>query len=169
MSKYEPCSICEEFIEGVICDKDKCPVGIMKKENERLQMLQKPTEASGYKIENGKVVFYTNILNGYRHEYANLDEVVQDLNLMLQNAYKNDEIISHYKGALQIAKSEAYREFALDLKCGVPQETGVIRCADVDNTLNELTRNLHGTVPPIWTDEHLEELLRDFLLIPKSQ
>lgn len=43
------------------------------------------------------------------------------------------------------AKSEAYREFALDLKCGVPQETGVIRCADVDNTLNELTRNLHGT------------------------
>lgn len=37
MSKYEPCSICEEYIEGVICDKDKCPVAIMKKENERLK------------------------------------------------------------------------------------------------------------------------------------
>ena len=48
-------------------------------------------------------------------------------------------------GAVKQIKSEAYREFALDLKCGVPQETGVIRCADVDNTLSELTRNLHGT------------------------
>ena len=35
--KYEPCSICEEYIEGVICDKDKCPVGRMKKEFERLK------------------------------------------------------------------------------------------------------------------------------------
>lgn len=30
--KYEPCSICEEYIEGVICNKDKCPVGRIKKE-----------------------------------------------------------------------------------------------------------------------------------------
>lgn len=37
MANYEPCSICEEYIEGVICDKEKCPVGIMKKEVERLR------------------------------------------------------------------------------------------------------------------------------------
>lgn len=80
-------------------------------EIERLQKLQKPTETSGYKIENGKVVFYSNMLNGYRHEYANLDEVVKDLNLMLHNGYTSDEVISHYKGKLQTAKSEAYREF----------------------------------------------------------
>ena len=36
MANYEPCSICEEYIEGVICDKDKCPVGKMKSENEDL-------------------------------------------------------------------------------------------------------------------------------------
>lgn len=39
MGNYEPCSICEEYIEGVICDKDKCPVEIMKKEIERLKKL----------------------------------------------------------------------------------------------------------------------------------
>ena len=33
-------------------------------------------------------------------------------------------------------KSEARKEFAERLKCGVPQETGVIRCSDVDNLLN---------------------------------
>lgn len=30
------------------------------------------------------------------------------------------------------------KEIARKLKCGVPQETGVIRCADVDNLLKEL-------------------------------
>lgn len=39
-----------------------------KAEVERLQKRRKPTETSGFKIENGKVVFYTNMLNGYRHE-----------------------------------------------------------------------------------------------------
>ncbi len=40
---------------------------------------------------------------------------------------------------LQQAKSEAIKEFAARLKCGVPQETGVIMCADVDNLVKEMT------------------------------
>ena len=36
-AKYEPCSICEEYIEGVACTKDQCPVAKMKAENERLE------------------------------------------------------------------------------------------------------------------------------------
>ena len=35
-------------------------------------------------------------------------------------------------------KSEAYKEFTIRLKCGVPQETGIIRCSDVDNLLKEM-------------------------------
>ena len=35
-------------------------------------------------------------------------------------------------------KTEAIKEFAVRLKCGVPQETGVIRCADVDNLVKEM-------------------------------
>ena len=116
MADYEPCSICEEYIEGVICDKDKCPVGIMKKELDRLHKLQNPTKTSGYRLENGKVVFYTNILNGYRHEYVNLEEVVKELNLQLRGAYRNDEVLSHYKGKLRTAKSEAIKEFAERVK-----------------------------------------------------
>ena len=37
-----------------------------------------------------------------------------------------------------LIKSEAIKEFARRLKCGVPQETGVIRCSDVDNLLKEM-------------------------------
>lgn len=35
-------------------------------------------------------------------------------------------------------KSEAIKEFAVRLKCGVPKETGVIRCSDIDNLVKEM-------------------------------
>ena len=35
-------------------------------------------------------------------------------------------------------KVEAIKEFAVRLKCGVPQETGVIRCSDIDNLVKEM-------------------------------
>ena len=98
-----------------------------KAEIERLHKLQKPTEASGFKIEDGKVVFYTNMLNGYRHELKDLDEVVEELNLMLQEAYKTDEIAGYLR-ALQeqykTAKSEAIKEFAKKYKEYIKNFTG---------------------------------------------
>ena len=98
----------QETLQNYIAEKNA--------EIERLHTLCKPTETSGYKIENGKVVFYTKILNGYRHEYESLDRVVNDMNIMLQNAYKTDEIAGHYKGKLKTAKSEAYKEFSAQAK-----------------------------------------------------
>lgn len=53
---------------------------------------QKPTGASGYKIENGKVVFFTNMLGGCKIVKENLEEVVKTLNELLQEAYAKDEI-----------------------------------------------------------------------------
>ena len=44
---------------------------------------------------------------------------------------------SNFKTVEQI-KTEAIKEFAVRLKCGVPQETGVIRCSDVDNLVKEM-------------------------------
>ena len=39
-------------------------------------------------------------------------------------------------------KSEAIKEFAVKLKCGVPQENGVIRCSYVDNLVKEMAGNI---------------------------
>lgn len=33
----EPCEICENFIKGVKCSNDMCPVGLMKIENRTLK------------------------------------------------------------------------------------------------------------------------------------
>lgn len=36
-------------------------------------------------------------------------------------------------------RAEAIKEFARELKCGVPQETGIIRCKDIDTLVKEMT------------------------------
>lgn len=36
-TKYEPCSICEKYMDGVVCYEHKCPVAKMKAEIERLE------------------------------------------------------------------------------------------------------------------------------------
>ena len=87
-----------------------------KAEIERLHKLQKPTGAGGFKVENGKVVFYSDMLNGYRHEYKDLDEVVKELNLYMHTDYKNIELISHYQHKAKNSKYEAINEFAERLK-----------------------------------------------------
>lgn len=35
--RNEPCTICEDYIAGVECENDKCPIFEMKRENKRLQ------------------------------------------------------------------------------------------------------------------------------------
>ena len=82
-----------------------------KAEIERLQKLQKPTGAGGFKIENGKVIFYSDMLNGYRHEYKDLEEIVKELNLYMHTDERSMELISHYKHKAQTAKTEAIKEF----------------------------------------------------------
>ena len=91
----------------------------LEAEVERFKKRQKPTKTSGYKIENGKVVFFVNILNDYRYEYKDLEEVVKTLNELLKEAYSKDEIAFALKCKtedLKTAKSEAIKEFAERLK-----------------------------------------------------
>ena len=86
-----------------------------KAEIERFKNRQKPTAASGYKIENGKVVFFTNMLGGCKIVKENLDEVVKTLNELLQECYSKDEIAFALKCTteeLKTAKAEAVKEFA---------------------------------------------------------
>lgn len=37
MADLNPCVICEEYMKGVMCRKQMCPVALMKAENKRLK------------------------------------------------------------------------------------------------------------------------------------
>lgn len=81
-------------------------------EIDKVRDRQKPTAASGFKIEDGKIVFFTDMLDSYRHEYESLDEVVKTLNELLQECYIKDELALAWK----TAKVEAVKEFVEKLK-----------------------------------------------------
>ena len=100
-----------------------------------------PCQNVAYKQGSGGC---TNALMGYALDLITRQKAeIERLQNHIKNTFENltKQCVEH---EIKTVKSEAYREFALELKCGVPQETGVIRCADVDFTLKELTRNLHG-------------------------
>lgn len=113
-----------------LTEKALAYINQLEAEVERFKKRQKPTETSGYKIENGKVVFFTNILNGYRYEYKDLEEVVKTLNELLKEAYSKDEIAFALKCKtedLKTTKSEAIKEFAEQLYAEIESSDKYIR------------------------------------------
>ena len=148
---------CKHHFDGNCMNKieyGRCPYNRQKAEIEKFTKRQKPTGASGYKIENGKVVFFTNMLGGCRHEYENLDEVVKTLNELLQECYSKDEIAFALKCKtedLKTAKSEAIKEFAERLKEKATstfyEEHKYVDTEDIDNLVKEMTEvNENGKV-----------------------
>ena len=155
MSDEEIIKALEDLLELMLYEGDLQRASTIRKvfdlikrkdaEIERFHKLQKPTETSGFRIENGKVVFYTNILNGYRHECKDLEEVVKELNLLLHEAYKNDEILSHYKCVMQEkhkAQAQAIKEFAERLKEKADYFSDllfkVVEVDEIDNLVKEM-------------------------------
>lgn len=50
-TKNEPCLICEKYMDGVVCHEEKCPVAIMKAENETLQAERDKWYAEYHKVK----------------------------------------------------------------------------------------------------------------------
>lgn len=86
-------------------------------------------------------------------EIETLQKENEELGKVIGNAY---ELNCFLESTRKCVRTEAYREFALELKCGVPQETGVIRCADVDDTLKKLLSNDMGRYDH-YTDSFVKE------------
>lgn len=94
------------------------------------------TEIEALTMENKQLKSDLQLLkDDYEYVKDNLDEIVErDKQLILKLRLKLAKAYSEQK----TIKSESIKEFARKLKCGVPQETGVIRCKDVDNLVSEM-------------------------------
>lgn len=107
----------------VICDDCACNDGFITGKKIMLKALDlinhQQAEIEELKVENKKLNLIVEEINDYINPLP----------------FKTD-----FDNAIEDAKSEAYEEFAKKLKCGVPQETGVIHCVDVDNLVKEMKR-----------------------------
>ena len=61
---------------------------------------------------------------------------IQSDNIRLEELLEEADV--NYNKCAKRFYKEAIKEFARKLKCGVPQETGVISCADIDNLVKEM-------------------------------
>ena len=79
-------------------------------------------------------------------EFKPLDKLIEitmrqkaEINKLKAELSVMKEVANSLKMYMENEKKDAIREFARELKCGVPQETGVIRCKDVDTLVKEMT------------------------------
>lgn len=89
------------------------------------------------------------LINRQREELCKLNNVIA---LCSQSI---DSLMDDIKNC----KIDSYKKFAYELKSGVPQETGIIRCNDVDFTLEQLTELAKG-VKRIDNEKYENELRR---------
>lgn len=113
--KNEPCSICEEWIDGVICDKDKCPVAIMKAEIER---------------QKAEIERKGKILNSHALQYGTVTDQSKKIKEI------KDEAIKEFAERL---KDDCYIPYALWTIERVVDES------DIDNLVKELTEKGGGS------------------------
>ena len=120
--KYEPCAICEEYIEGVDCTMDQCPVAKLKAENERLKDYND-------NLQSANAALSCTLLDEV--EKAKI-EVVKEL------AIRFDEIVTgiynkHIFGYdLYDGEEEAVMDYAVDITCAF------------ENLVKEMTEGNNG-------------------------
>ena len=91
-------------------------------------------------IENLKVETQSlrGAANSLKMHYEKAQSEIDSLKIFRGYAEKRASDYRAMRDKYLNAKSEAVKEFAMKLKCGVPQETGVIRCSDIDNLVKEM-------------------------------
>ncbi len=97
-------------------------------------------EALNYinKLES-EVESITEKFNCQQQVYADLSKIIKNQKTEIDGLKsRNINNCRHWQKKYSSLRAEAVKDFARKLKCGVPQETGVIRCKDVDNLVNEM-------------------------------
>ena len=116
-------------------------------------------EIKGFCSSEEKYIYATTLVDLINRHQAEIKRLRKEVNLVsiqfqdLQERYEeaqaeierlkkvyqaNQQLINALNKSYFLAKVEAIKEFARKLKCGVPQETGVIHCADVDKLVKEM-------------------------------
>lgn len=94
------CAQCKKIVtDGIKHDNeedlcDQCKIEILQG---KLNELQKADSCRGWKLENGKIIYYCNIFSDYKKERS-LKEVVEDLNQMTRESDRAWEIRTLYQG-----------------------------------------------------------------------
>lgn len=101
----------KEGYEKDIYEAVEKPVDISKRKYESIEDIVR-----GVVVKDGKILYVTNILDGYRHEFKNIHEICDELNNNMKKIDRLMELNNHLRFQLEESKKSTVKEFAEKLK-----------------------------------------------------
>lgn len=83
---------------------------------EKTIKLAKREKAIGYEVKNGKLYYFSNLLEGFECEFKDLQEVCEMANHYLEEFYGLDQRLTFWKGKAETTEQETAEKFAGRLK-----------------------------------------------------
>lgn len=118
---------------------------------EKIIKLAKMEKAIGYEVKNGKLYYFSNILEGLEYEFKDLQEICNALNHYNEEFWGLDQRLAFWQGKAEETRKETAEKFAERLKnevlnfCGTVEENGYFErgkrgfCHDIDEIAKEIT------------------------------
>lgn len=98
-----------------ICEIAEKPVDTQKREYENIDDIVR-----GFVVKDGKIMYVTNILDGYRHEFKDIYEICDELNNDMKEIDRLMESNNHLRFQLEECKKSTVKEFAKELQKELP-------------------------------------------------
>lgn len=97
--------------EDNICEAVEKPVDTPKRKYESIDGI-----VSEFVVKDGNILYGTNILDGYRHEFKDIHEICDELNNNMKKIDRLMELNNHLRFQLEESKKSTVKEFAEKLK-----------------------------------------------------
>ena len=79
---------------------------------EKIIKLAKREKAIGYEVKNGKLYYFSNLLEGFEHEFKDLLEICDTANHYNEEFYGLDQRLTFWKGKAETTAKETAEKFA---------------------------------------------------------
>lgn len=97
--------------EDNICEAVEKPVNTPKRKYESIEDIVR-----GFVVKDGKILYVTNILDGYRHEFKDIYEICNEMNNNMKKIDRLMKLNNHLRFQLEKCKKSTVKEFAEKFK-----------------------------------------------------
>lgn len=109
---------------------------------EKIIKLAKREKAIGYEVKNGKLYYFSNLLEGFEYEFKDLQEICDALNHYNEEFWGLDQRLAFWQGKAEEARKETAEKFAEKAKeeaFAVFMGEPIIRASKIDEICKEIT------------------------------
>ena len=144
--------VAEHLVRWGYCKIPEGAVVLTEKEYKRYERIEKTIrlakmyKALGFEVKNGKLYYYSNLLEGCEIEFKNLQEICDMANHYLEEFCSLDQRISYWQGEAKTIKKKMVDKFAERAKEKVKERyklLGSCTCyGDIEYEIDEICKEI---------------------------